>query len=468
MRHHTILGQLGTAFSLSLGYLCLHVLGFFFLGVLLQPFFSVPADQLPSRIVVSEGQPLKWLPWQLTHTYEFATLDGQRVQMREKQSFSVGTSLNAPKEPWRDAFTLRPVSWNMIQFFLMQDQRTEWYFVQERRGEQFTGYFVVYSHQTRKPIAYIGQDGEMPEPPLSAQRFQLVPGQDLELRADMAYTDGGTTLAYNSQVTALDTGCFTGNVAQDYVVLMTQRGIEHVHLRNRQVEPILLDKTLVSMASNQLMEYTQGTVVQKSNPGKYTLLVRNVDTVYQYDNQHLTAKYRIPEELRDQVLNVHPIDANTIFYEVPIGPQPHLEWQLQKRDAGGHILQTEDVRQPGKRRMSVEMQTSMAFAVLNPMPLQSLVTLGVLIREATADRVHFIREVWPSCVLLAICGAVSAFVALWLIPRHGADGTRIHWAWLMYVILLGVPGLVGYLMHFRHRFHAKLAPAPQLGTEIFG
>lgn len=471
MRQHSILGQLGTAFSLSAGYLALHVLGILLVSFVLQPFFDTPADQLPGTFVVSEGQLLRMPPWQLNRSYVFETTDGEPFQMREKQVYSSGAYLEPPANGGRGPLVSSRPPWNLIFFFVVQERAAAWYFVQEQVENESTAYFVAYSNRTRSPMTYIGANGATETVPAVDQRFKLIARPTLEYGVYRAYTDHGEPLAYVPQLTVLDTGSVMGSGVSDYVVLTTRRGVEHVHLQSRQVEQILADENLSSMAPLAYSEYERGSVRQKTTPNQYSMLVRDTDTILHYENTRLMARYQIPDVLRNQPFTAIPVDSNRIFYSTKMksGKWDYFaSAKVQECDAAGKILGVQSELNSRKNLMSSGLQSTLALAVLNPMPLQFLITLGMLADDAKIDPAGFIQDVWPSGVLLLMSGMLSVLGASRLRLSQRQTGHCMHWTWYVYVFLLGAPGLVGYLMHFRHRHHPTLEPAEKLGTEIFG
>jgi hypothetical protein len=463
MRHDSFPGRLGTVLSLSVGYLCLHFLGILLLSVVVQPFFRISADQLPPTLIVSDGRPLLRMPWQSTRSWSFKTLDNETVEMRKRQAFSTGAFMQLPQYEQRDLGDNRLIPWTMTFFGANQDNTSAWYFVREWVQDRLTGYFVVYSNQTLEVVAYIGVNGESATMPPPDQRFELVD------KGAGVFSDSGSPLSLNlGPATVLNTGSTLGNVVNEYVLLVTRSGLKHVHLKSRRIETVLAAEDLCSATMEMYWEVDSGSMSQKTEGTRYKLLIRSTDTIYYFENERLTAKYRVPDELRSRPFTVFPVDSKTVFYGASLNGESRVVYystHILKCDADGAVLEQQEVPHRALNT-NIGVLESLSIAGVLPIPLQLLATLGLLGTPPLFDPGTMWRDAWPSIILLACFGLISGFIAARLTFRWRR--TRIHWGWLVYTAILGLPGLIGYLLHFRHRYHPPVDPAPQSGTEIFG
>lgn len=463
MRHDTLLGRIGRTLTFSLGYLLLHLMAVVLVSFGLLPYFQTHPEQYPATIVISDGRPIKQMPWQLTQSWTFQSLDGQPLTLPENHIHQQGTYLvSSTDAPTYERLASQSVPWNIVLFTVPQDRNEPWYFVKERIGDQFTAYFVVYSNRTREPITYLGANGKCAALPPPDQRFQLA-------RNDYAaYFDNGQSM-FTTNFNMLDTGSHVGSMIRDEIVLLTRRGLEIVHFKEQSVELVLAATDLKSQAPFWNYEFVSGHLGAKTSPDQYSMLVRGAESVYLVQNGQIRRRYEIPESIRDQNLLTYPVDDNTIFYGTQFGHEPLTTLTpnlLVKCNAAGTILESIDVTQPDRETMVMVQQASLMLSVMFPVPLQLVATLGLLGGQSMFTPGREFQEIWPSGLLL-LCGSIASVgIALRLSPKY--LGKRVEWGWLAYVFVFGLPGLIGYIVNFRGPRRPELEPEVRLGTEIFG
>ncbi|MDB5341243.1 MAG: hypothetical protein JWN70_6862, partial [Planctomycetaceae bacterium] len=116
------------------------------------------------------------------------------------------------------------------------------------------------------------------------------------------------------------------------------------------------------------------------------------------------------------------------------------------------------------RRETVSKWDEFAMTALYPSPLLILATAGMDLAYWRTPIWQLIEKYAAAIVLLLVCGLLSSIAAWKLAPRF--SGAPAEWGWLVFIFFMGLPGLVGYLMHFRRRIRPMLEPATRLGTEI--
>ncbi len=451
MRFDTFLGRLGAVCLLSLGYQVLHITVAIVLATMSPQGVKLPPEQQPTTIGISDGRPLLWHADYGLGSWEFRSPDGQPVKVREKQPFASGVHLFTNDEVTVSNFG----GWSTVGFVIDRNYTEPWFFIQETVGQNVTGYFVAYSSRTRLPTLYLGANGQSATLPSPDQRFQLLRGN-----WDVVTDEGNVLASYSYAVSGFATA---GRIS-----ILTKSGLEYVDIKARTVSRVVASDNLSSLGSTRQQEFVHGYLSQKTLSDDDPMLVRSSDTVFQIDHEKIATRYTIPESLRKKWFTAYPVDANTIYYATTLGTERRASFNprnLFECDGSGGIRKTWNVSQPPKEFYSHRNLDYLAIAAIFPTPLHIVGSLVALNPTEGIDRAELIREVWPSFLVVLLCGILSAIGAWQLSPRF--SGAPVQWGWLIFVFVFGLPGLVGYLMHFRRRRRPLLEPAAQFGTEVF-
>lgn len=462
MKQDSIVGRIGSTLALGFGYLCLHGLVLGLLWAVLAPLAAQGPDQSAPTLVFSNGQPLFRVPWQLNQSWEFATLDGQQVESIPGRKHLLGATLGLPGDAWGALQFQPPPDWKITQFVLGRNLSMMWYFVQERVGDQFTGYFAGYSNVTRRPSIYVGRQGESEVPPPPAERFQLVSGS-----VDVL-TDAGWPLNYQSFPSMLESGSGTGSNVIGSLKLLTQRGVEHVDLNQRQVRVMFPNAELFTWASLHTYEVNDGSLSQSATSEATPILLRSAATVYLLQKERVQQQYTIPIELRERIFRIIPVDRDVVYYVTSLtGPiaTSGIEADLVKCDATGKILETRSLPTHIEARSTQRRRDATMMAIICPVPIQLLATLRMTGMNGVFWAQNWLSEAWPSIVCLMAIGIGCIVVLIRVTQRSGA--ARLPWGWMVFVGVFGLPGLMGYLAQPRNRRPLVPPPEPRLGTEIF-
>lgn len=461
MRSDPPLARLGVTLSFAIGFQVLYVLG---LGLVLT--FVVnqqrPADAttFPRSVILADGQPLvsrgRWLgKWSDCHT-----LDGREVKLKEKQPVIFGVDLNANSARVNRRPGEQSASWSTVGFTVGRSSSQPWYVIHEFDGRDHTAYFVNYSNATHSVLTYLGTNGESATVPPQDQRFQLMSGAQ-----SVTSEDGLSLLEYDSGP-LLEEYARGGVVVYTSIYLLTKGGLDRVDLSTRRVSRVVTANDLESLSPLMTHEFDTRYASLSQVSSSRALLVRGSDTLFQIENDQVLAKYQIPGTLQNQPFSVYTVSADTIFYGTSHGGNSasYAPNQLFQSDPSGRILKEWEIPQPPPSTgTSVGQQLSMAVAMPTPLQIPGAIILeGIYL--GTPAREVFNRFPMVN-VLVILCGILSALGAWQLAPRFsGAPAER---SWLVFVFVTGLPGLIGYLMHFRHRRRPPLEPNARLGTEIF-
>ncbi|MES2793530.1 MAG: hypothetical protein V4719_28210 [Planctomycetota bacterium] len=457
MRHDTFLGRLGAIGTLSLGYQVLYVAGIIIVATLFARENTGDPEKQPWGLVLADGMPL------LTRTNPrgsdriFRSLDGQPKTVQERQTFAMGAQLFTRG----DLVDTQSGKWSKVRLSDSGNFTEPWFFLQEQVGDVFTGYFVAYSNATRMPLLYLGANGQSTSVPSPEQRFQLLRGKwnaSTEEGAELS-----TYIDYNQAITT-----------SGRILVFTTTGLECVDLKTRTVSNVVSFSDLSSLAAPRQGEFAFGYLSPKPLSVDDRTLLRGGDSIFEIKQGKVATSYIIPETLRKQYFTAYLVDDGTMYYATTSGKvylapshygSPPSPDNLLKCDKAGRVLQQWAIKQP---LQEISLPTNLDFlciTALFPTPLTIVGTLAANNPHSGIDRAELVRRVWPSYLVMFCCGILSVIGAWKLAPRF--SGAPVEWGWMVYVFLFGLPGLVGYLMHFRRRRRPLLAPAPQLGTEVF-
>ena len=385
--------------------------------------------------------------------WHYTDLEGRPIAAPEDQEDPwLGGSLLTAKLPQRAA--RGDVSWQN-RICPLGDGRTPtniWYFVSDG-----TAYFVGYDTESKAQIGYLGTAGFRPSPPPPEEGIPFggpasgvrrrVLGANLSrpgsrhLRAPRGYVSPG-----------------------DIYVLGRGGKIYHADLRSRTVEIVFDDPRFRSAVLLPDVSHTErGTL--------YRLAVRTEDTLLVMDERGtVLRRYPIPAIGRERELMVLETNAGeaVIWWQMPV------EQVSEKVDH--HICW---VRPDGGYRHTSIALASNHSIIMTPaqlgvaLPSPILLFGGVafflapnrLYDETTTYSQAVMRELrqfWPALAIAQVLAVGLAVLCYRRQKRYGLGrGERI--AWPLFVLLLGLPGWIGY------RFGRKwpeLESCPDCGVAV--
>ena len=166
--------------------------------------------------------------------------------------------------------------------------------------------------------------------------------------------------------------------------------------------------------------------------------------------------FLLPEELRGRSLTLYEVGAGTVLLACSrVLPDHSQREELTWIDASGKVMRQAEVspgrRSPGSNERDAWQVTLTApsplvlvFAATVVVPLSEL-EAGVAPNYATA-LAHSLAVFWP---MLLVVTLLSAALAGYCWRRQRRYYLRASGVWFVFVLLTGVPCLVGYLFH-RH------------------
>jgi len=164
--------------------------------------------------------------------------------------------------------------------------------------------------------------------------------------------------------------------------------------------------------------------------------------------------YTLPEELRDKTITLYELDAGTALVtssrRLPDkGQREELLWI----DASGKVLRRAEVSFNEDKGSEERDAWTAALIIPSLIPLALIATSVPLGQEtsglapdyATA-LAHSLAVFWPALLTITL---LSAVLAWYCFRRHRRYYQPYSGVWFAFILLTGLPGLVGYLFHRR-------------------
>jgi hypothetical protein len=358
--------------------------------------------------------------------------------------------------------------WNqrLVCLYSAGDCPVSWYFLHDGELDGH-GYFIGYDQKTRLCIGCIGRNGACDDAPPLEEQFPI---DGRRMRSDSSLGpfltnsySTGTEDPYSYTDVILRNG---GGIPPWTLYLLTDEGVVQVNVKERTTQFLHKGHEVISMATT-FRDATTGSEprTNDSNIPPLALLLRLPDQICVLD---LSGKerhtYPLPAELRDVELQWIPLpgdmvlvrpgrheamDSNELFWINPQGEiVRHEKVALQKP--------TGDMRPVDK-----------AVGVLLAPPL-SLVACAIAYDPWSAAGCPKTTGYWTalgkalsdSDGWVALCCAPSVALACLCYRRQRKFGMPRTWPWVVFVLLLGLPGFWGYWLH--RKWPARL-PCPHCG-----
>jgi hypothetical protein len=405
-----------------------------------------------SLVVCADGTPLiqrytTYDDYRQVVTYHDLDSGREVPNPKEHESWLTGASLAVPRR--NVGF---PLDGNARIGFFSDGQTPPnlWYFVHDgaRDGR---GYFVGYDSESKLCVGFIGRDGFRTDRPPVEQWFPM----------------DGVKLASGRAFSRYTLGRYWGGYSEDQfaefpawkVDMISGTQLIEVDLRARSVTTL--------MESTNMMAVGISETVSKSKPvgeeppavhRQQHLAVRTADRVLVLDaagKQH--SEYVLPEEdgLRDRGFTLYELDAGKALV---IAGRVLLERSQREEllwiDASGKVLRRAKVSRQGVNGPNDARDAwKSALIVPAPVALALVATLAPLDyissgREPnySAALAHSLAVFWPSLLVVTL---LSAVLAWYCCRRHRRYYQASSVVWFVFVLLLGVSGLVAYLFHRR-------------------
>jgi hypothetical protein len=408
----------------------------FWLAFVVDSIFSVPMPQ------ASLGFTLKGEPLLLTFDYRsagsrmFHTLDGQEVDPDTVKLLDTGIGNSRLPSARRRA---GPLVAQVLAMLETHPVPVFWYLVPDE-ADRSRAYFVGYDPPTKRPVGYIGLDGFSREVPHIDKQFAV---------GSLGYASGnfsGYQNAWNQE--PLNFG-YDGST-KPMAFLVCEGSLFMVDLRKHLVRNLPMEDDVVSIAATADTRAVSDDREAVFDP---RVAVRLSDRllVLNFEGEILRT-VALPPAARDQYVELYlTIDHQPILEVTQYTPRQPTE--IYWLDDTGAVVRKELAP---SLMSNYEPESPWMLAGLFPSPAALAATFlyfrprglvdNYLARDFDAALARSVAESWPAFVAVCVLAVISAVVCYRHFHRYGRTGAG---PWVIFVLLTGLPGLVGYLLHRR-------------------
>ncbi len=376
----------------------------------------------------------------------YRTLDGEHTESR---GLSRTSRLHGPKGVKQLDV---PVEWPR-RIFATSDHGLApqyWYLIHDGRSPGYT-WLEGFDSVTRQRLGYIGRRGFRNSPPPSDERFPI------DWPAFQASAQ--STFFARSGIQPILTDWRQPESIPPWVgYLVTDGRLVEIDVREHRVRTLLEDPSIVSAT---VVTYLSTDATASESHARRFVAVRSADHLWIVDpHKDQSRDLPIPNAWADlPSLGILLMDDQIVLTNEswPQTDPVMLVWLSQE----GRVLQ----EQSGSLRSYVPPRLGVwAQAAAVPVPIA--VALNIIMgdpldetmREAHVPMVSASWHRWRG-PFVTVC-LISIALALWCLWRHKRYAQPAAWVWSVFVLLLGPPGLVGYLLHRRWPVHE---PCPACG-----
>lgn len=396
---------------------------------------STPSKSL---IFTVEGEPL--LQLHNPHDYSisvYRTLDGQEVANPDRvEPLEFNGSLPGLKSP--RCSMLYPY-YLYRQFTQKRGAPAYWYLVHD--GEPLGhAYFAGFDVSSKRSLGYIGLSGLSDQIPSLDKRFAI-----------------DTRLLQNGNVATLGlSGVRDSDAEQDdgiaSVYVMSGESVYKVDLLRRSVSAVALPNKPIAVGNVRIPTpiADERRVIFKSR-----IAVRLPDRILLLNSDDTPSKsIALPESVRDVALTVYPTTGDESILEknpVSLIFPTDIFWI----NGQSHVVRKEQVTlypedlDAGRRSawgaaivLPTPLPYALVYLVFTPL-LEVSSTVAPDYRSALAAS---LSDCWPPLVTICL---LSAALVVGCFRHHRCYEKTGGIKWAVFVLLFGVPGLVGYWLHRR-------------------
>ena len=380
-------------------------------------------------------------------TYE--TLDGKPVDIPKDSlsgTFYYRANINPPG-PWN------PLSWSDLIVSFPDDSirpNTIWYLVYDGQLDG-RAYFVGYDIKSRRLVGYVGKNGFEREMPALDDHFSINGQQGL--RGQFIGSEDARAYGYSYRFNA----CFSGPGPCYVVYLLSGDQLLQINLRDRSVHALRELPGVQNIAGIHSM--SQGLPkksLQREAFGRAMFAAWSGSEILFLDSSGKEIRrWVIPESLRARHFIFYPLNKTTgvANFRQQLHRKPVEQYHFVWFDNQGKIQREESPELPSYE----SWQRSPWFnALVAPIPAL-YTTFGILGASneylASGESTDWpsalaaaLAKLWPPIVVLFLMSVVLAWFCY---RRQKRYDQRWTWVWVIFIVLFGVPAMLGYLFHRR-------------------
>lgn len=438
--------------------------------------------QVPRYLFVREdGTPL--ISSSPSAYQDLRTLDGTEVPDEGPIRQLYGASLYNPSA-WPAAAGRLDWSQRIVPFADGARRATFWYFLHDGRQDG-GGYFVGFDAESKQRVGYIGVQGFQPAEPSAAEQFP-VSGESLLYTA---FGGGGYwRRAWEPR----------GGEGGHTIRMIAAERLLEIDFRARSVRTLFEADRVMSVGSLARRHPKTAGVAEEDRGWQVITAIRTPDHVILREPKgDFKQSYLLPPAVRDAEC--------VTFYEIGEGQALLDLGSLRSRgdpchkliwlDTSGRTLREEEVHFPAPSLFNRLDVAAWIMAAAVPAPAVAIVAAPLAVMDShdgrQSSRPSFaayrqaLMENWLAISLVCVLALVAAGLCYRQQQRYARRWTAV---WVVFVLLGGIPALIGYLCQRRRsvletcsacgrstprdgehcaRCAAEFPAPPRLGIEVF-
>ncbi len=407
-------------------------------------------------VVRSDGTPLiRSIPQDNLSLDTYRDLSGRAQDAPDQNDLLAAVSMAGEHEA--SNFHLSPLGWGQrLKVFMDErDPSVTWFFVHDGQP-QGAGYFVGYERVSNRRVGFIGLAGfrshSVPAAEWVPVRGELI--SDNSLWSSMPYW---YSRSWRRQVARLDRQDLPPRLPPRLVYVPSGNRLRLVDLTARTITTVFETSELIeSPGIPTVSSWGYGRAIKE-----LTILVRTRQQIHALDRKHNVIKvFTIPTEVDRQ----SPVDwydigngqAIAVFTRPGSTLEPNsLTKRMVYRIANDGSIQDryELTLQSGSR---VQSEQTRAYGLALAVPVPAILFVVDLFIAIGIDRTQsypavflaLLKSSGPSLMVIFALSAVLAIMA-WRRSRSFGLAKRERVAWVVFVLLLGLPASVGFLLYRR-------------------
>jgi hypothetical protein len=404
-----------------------------------------------SLVVRSDGVPLiRSMPLDNLSLTTYRNLKGQPQDVPADRGLMTAVYMVGEHE--KPGFFSLPPGWEhrITTFFDEQEPTVYWFFVHDGKPEG-AGYFVGFERTSNRRVGFIGLSGFRSTPIPADQRIPVRGA----LMMDYAQWSSAPSWFYRGRVQVPQVG--PTDLPPRLVYVPSGNLLRQVDLAGRTVTTAF--ETPEPIESPGIA--TLPSVLNEHPMKEQRILVRTTQRIYALDHTHRVVRvFTIPTEVDPQ--------SAVNWYEVGNGQaiaafdRPRSATNADNVTnlivyrilADGAIQDRFDLAlQTGSRATNPAVVQMQAFLGL---PSTLFLFVAEPLFMSTRDRtssypaavVAVFKALWPSLVAASVLASILAIVT-WRRTRSFGVPKREQLAWVVFMLLCGLPAFVGFLLHRR-------------------
>ncbi len=372
--------------------------------------------------------------------YNYRTLDGEEVTITDNSGWPSGAGWLPSVSLWNPAtYPLTPwgMTWSQRVQALNdpQQQAAAWFLVHDGKRDG-SATIVGYDTATNARIGFIGTNGFRSDAVPESERFET------PWRLSAWY---GSTVA-------------SGQLSEWVVYMIAERRLYEVDLRSRSVRVVFDDPALPVISA--------GIIPRPAQRGRFDvdrLMIRGAGQVILLgpDGTRLRS-VPVPAELENAYFSWYELDNSHALLQVlgaqdRSGKRRDMIYRI-KPDGAVESKKEIDLQQfkyeTGDEAFSGFEWTNAIALCLCPSPalldafFATMACIAPDAPPAAASDSPRVEDFWPALIGAHLLGAILAWVSLRRCVRFALSRSEIV-AWSVFVLLLGLPGWIGFLVHRR-------------------